>query len=47
MNGCIDAIEKANIYDSSGAEGNDNKIKELAEKFIKNMNILKSLLIND
>jgi len=32
MNECIDAIETANIYDASGAEGNDNKTKELVEK---------------
>ena len=32
MNECIDAIEKANTYDVSGAEGNDNKIKRISRK---------------
>ena len=44
MNECIDAIEKANIYDASGAEGNDNKIKELAEKFIEKYEYLEEFI---
>ncbi|TET06176.1 MAG: hypothetical protein E3J83_06345 [Candidatus Atribacteria bacterium] len=47
MNECIDVLETARIYDASGTKVDDNKIKELADKLIKNKGILESLSIND
>ena len=47
MDECIVAIEEARLGDVVGAKVDDSKIKELADKLVKNWNILKSLSIND